>query len=65
MKQNPMANRNSNYLFDTNVGKFMRKGIVGDWRNYFTLSQNQLFDETYKKKMADTDLSFEFEQDES
>lgn len=65
MKQNPMANRNSNYLFDTNVGKFMRKGIVGDWRNYFTLSQNQLFDETYKKKMADTGLSFEFEQDES
>lgn len=40
----------------------MRKGIVGDWKNYFTLSQNQMFDEVYKQKMADTGLSFEFEQ---
>jgi len=64
MKANPMANRNNNYLFDTNIGKFMRKGVVGDWKNYFTLTQSQLFDETYEKKMAGTGLDFEFEQEE-
>lgn len=62
MKKNPMANRDSNYLFNTNIGKFMRKGEIGDWKNYFTLAQNQLFDETYEQKMADTDLTFGFEQ---
>jgi hypothetical protein len=61
MKQNPMANRNSNYLFDTNIGKFMRKGVVGDWKNYFTLAQNQVFQELYDKLMANSGLTFEFE----
>jgi hypothetical protein len=61
MKENPMANRDSNYLFDTKICKFMRKGVIGDWKNYFTLAQNQLFDETYEEKMTDTGLTFEFE----
>lgn len=61
MKKNPMANRNSNYLFDTNIGKFMRKGIVGDWKNYFTLSQNAIFNELYETRMKDIGLSFDFE----
>jgi hypothetical protein len=61
MKANPMANRHSNYLFDTNICKFMRKGVVGDWKNYFTLAQDELFQEQYDKKMEGSGLSFEFE----
>ncbi|KAI6214713.1 Sulfotransferase 1B1 [Aphelenchoides besseyi] len=61
MKKNPMANRNSNYLFDTNICKFMRKGIVGDWKNYFTFTQDELFQEEYEKRMKDTGLQFQFE----
>lgn len=40
----------------------MRKGVVGDWKDYFTILQSQLFDEMYADKMAGTGLTFEFEQ---
>ncbi|CAD5234583.1 unnamed protein product [Bursaphelenchus xylophilus] len=62
MKKNPMANRNSRMLLDQTVVKFMRKGQVGDWKNYFTFAQSELFDELYKLKMEGTGLTFEFEQ---
>lgn len=61
MKKNPMANRSSRMLLDQTVVKFMRKGQVGDWRNYFTFAQSEMFDVLYKERMAETDLTFEFE----
>ncbi|KAK3730622.1 hypothetical protein QZH41_008015 [Actinostola sp. cb2023] len=41
--------------------KFVRKGEVGDWRNYFTKEQNRRFDVLYEKKMAGSGLELEFE----
>lgn len=61
MKNNPMANRSSKMLLDQTVVKFMRKGQVGDWKNYFTLAQSEMFDELYAEKMAGSGLDFEFE----
>ncbi|XP_030853866.1 sulfotransferase 1C4-like [Strongylocentrotus purpuratus] len=40
---------------------FLNKGIVGRWKNHFTVAQNEAFDEWYQNIMADTDLSFTFE----
>ena len=41
-------------------GDFIRKGEVGDWKNYFTEEQNKRFDSLYAEKMAGSGLEFEF-----
>lgn len=49
------------WLFDQSVCKFMRKGQVGDWRNYFSLAQSDFFDALYADKTTDCALDFKFE----
>jgi len=60
MKENRMTNREGIWLFNHRVSNFMRKGIVGDWKNHFTVAQNELFDEIYKQKMSGLSLGYEF-----
>ncbi|XP_013418477.1 sulfotransferase 1C4 [Lingula anatina] len=60
MKQNPATNFSKYEGFDYSVSHFYRKGKVGDWKNYFTVQQNDEFDEVYRAKMADSGLNVDF-----
>ncbi|XP_076314132.1 sulfotransferase 1B1-like [Tachypleus tridentatus] len=68
MKNNNMVNREQlpvTDFFDMSQSKFMRKGIIGDWKNYFTDEQNQEFETVYKEKMAGSGLDLVFEPDDA
>ncbi|XP_059215418.1 amine sulfotransferase-like [Centropristis striata] len=57
MKTNPKANYKD--LVDINRYKkeTMRKGIAGDWKNHFTVAQNERFDYVFKEKMSNFPLT--------
>nr|XP_046258493.1 amine sulfotransferase-like [Scatophagus argus] len=61
MKTNPKANYKDlvegiQYKTDT-----MRKGVAGDWKNLFTVAQNERFDKVFKEKMSDFPLTCTWE----
>ena len=41
--------------------EFMRKGEVGDWKNYFTAEQNKVFNVAYAERMKGSGLELVFE----
>ncbi|KAJ8411521.1 hypothetical protein AAFF_G00163290 [Aldrovandia affinis] len=62
MRKNPTANYQAMPShFNHDKGHFMRKGMVGDWKNYFTVAQNERFDQAFQEKMRDLPLTFVWE----
>ncbi|XP_058038583.1 sulfotransferase 1C2-like [Ahaetulla prasina] len=63
MKDNPMVNYSNipSYIMDQNVSPFMRKGIVGNWKEHFTVAQSQRLDEICTQQLGNTGLKFRTE----
>ena len=63
--QNMQANPGVNYVWathrrDPDASPFMRKGVVGDWRNYFTPKQSARLDEKIAHRTAGSGLDFTY-----
>ncbi|XP_041481743.1 sulfotransferase 1C4-like [Lytechinus variegatus] len=50
-----------NYVKASGELAFLNKGVSYRWKQFFTVAQNEAFDEWYQDNMADTDLKFTFE----
>jgi hypothetical protein len=61
MKKNPKTNYANNALMNDSICLFMRKGQVGDWKNYFTVAQNEIIDKVIEEKFQGTGLMFDYE----
>jgi hypothetical protein len=62
MKLNPAANNSwmEKYHKDEGATPFMRKGIIGDWKNYFSDEQSTKMDALVNEKVAGTDIVFDY-----
>ncbi len=59
MSKDDTANK-SQLIANPNATPFMRKGEVGDWRNYLTAEQSAEIDQLCQEKLRGTGLMFDF-----
>ena len=57
MKHNKFSNMNE--AFDPE--SFFRKGVIGSWKDQFTVAQNEQFDALYAERMKDSGLTFDMD----
>ncbi|XP_077998115.1 sulfotransferase 1C4-like [Glandiceps talaboti] len=60
MKQNKAVNIEHLSRNKDNEAGFIRKGIVGDWRNHLTVDQNRRLEEKYEERMKGSGLDFDW-----
>lgn len=46
---------------ESNRSRFLRKGKVADWKNWFTVAQNELFDERITRKLEAAGVRLDYE----
>ncbi|XP_074655149.1 sulfotransferase 1C2A-like isoform X2 [Tubulanus polymorphus] len=61
MRDNPTTNFSQTHYQDNKICPFIRKGKIGDWKNFFTDEQCRIIDKIHEDRLAETGLSFQFE----
>ena len=51
----------SNHQEITQLEGFFRKGEIGSWKDQFSVSQSDAFDQLYQTRMQGSGLDFDFE----
>ncbi|XP_007663326.2 amine sulfotransferase-like [Ornithorhynchus anatinus] len=66
MKKDPRANyENISIDFGSSEAPvFLRKGTIGDWKNYLTVSQSEKLDKTFQEQMEGVPLKFIWDMNE-
>ena len=63
MKKNPAANKVHMDSVLPGEGEFMRKGVIGDWKNTFTEEQSARIDAIVADKLGDSGIVFDYGND--
>ena len=61
MKTNPMTNCDNVPVFKKEISAFLRKGEVGDWKNYLNKEQNEYLDKVIAEKLDPVGLKMTYE----
>ena len=61
MRKNPNTNYDNTKIIKADISKFIRSGRVGEWKEYFTVAQNQWFDDKFMKRIEDNGFDLQFE----
>ena len=61
MSKDPNLNMTGTGPFKQNISKFMRKGQVGDWKEYFNQEENDFIKSKCSQYFEPIDLRFEYE----
>ena len=63
MKENDKVNYSWDkaYVNENGDHTFLRKGVVGDWKNFFSAQQSAKIDEICAEKFKDTGLEFDYD----
>lgn len=61
MQKNPAVNLEPIIGYDEQPVKFIRKGQIGDWKNYMDEEMSGRFDKWIEEKFGGSGLEFEYE----